>query len=119
VIRWVHCRFSRPALKPPRQHAAYRPAAAAIEPNGNHAQSDGERRRHRRQRVVKKAAIVFRGGLCSIGCYLLDLSEAGAQVMPVDMMSCPGEFLLKPSFGAERNCKVVWRTDGKMGLRYL
>ena len=95
--------------------------SSAVETNagGNPAQDLGERRRHPRRRVVKNAAIIFRGGNCAIACQILDVSESGALLMPVDVTSCPREFVLKPRVGEPRNCEVVWRTGTKIGVRYF
>jgi hypothetical protein len=96
-----------------------RPAALDIQAEGSSAKSRGDRRRQSRQRVLKSATIVFGGGNCSISCQILDLSQSGALLMPVDVFSCPGEFVLKPRVGPERNCEVVWRTGTKIGVRYF
>jgi hypothetical protein len=95
------------------------PAIGEIIANDNSAQASKERRRRPRRRVLKSAAIVFQGGHCTIGCQILSESESGAMLMPVDVMSCPAEFLLKPRYGGERTCEVVWRTGTKIGVRYL
>jgi hypothetical protein len=96
----------------------FRSAAAEADMNGNATSGGTERRRHPRQRVLKSAAIVFRGGNCSIACHILDMSETGALLMPLDVTSCPTEFVLRPRGGAPRNCEVVWRTGRKIGVRY-
>ena len=97
----------------------YGRAAVDITANSNNAKSGAERRRHPRHRVLKSAAIVFSGGNCSIGCHILDVSETGAMLMPLDVLSCPTEFVLKPRIGGERNCEVVWRSGTKIGVRYF
>jgi hypothetical protein len=96
----------------------FQPAAVEADMNGDAAPSGIERRRHPRQRVLKSAAIVFRGGNCSIACHILDMSETGALLMPLDVTSCPAEFVLRPRAGAPHNCEVVWRTGTKIGVRY-
>jgi hypothetical protein len=93
-------------------------AAVDISATSSPAPAGIERRRHKRQRVLKGAAIVFRSGNCAIACQILDMSESGALLMPVDVTSCPAEFVLRPRDGAPRNCEVVWRTGTKIGVRY-
>ena len=77
-----------------------------------------ERRRDRRQRVLKKAAIVFNNGQCSMGCQILDISDTGAKLMPADILSCPREFVLQPMEGEPRHCVVMWRKGSQIGVRY-
>ena len=82
--------------------------------------ADGaERRISRRQRVLKNALIVFRNRYCSHRCFILNMSETGAQLMPQDVVECPSEFVLKPSVGEERDCEVVWRRGDLVGVRYV
>lgn len=95
------------------------PAAVEIDINGDRRPGGIERRRYPRHRVSKSAAIVFGNDRRSIGCQILDVSESGAMLMPVDAALCPREFLLKPSDGGERNCEVVWRTGTKIGVKYF
>lgn len=78
-----------------------------------------DRRRHPRRRVRKSALLVFRGGHCTMGCQILNLSEAGALLMPADILLCPDAFVLKPPVGPARGCEVVWRKGTVVGVRYL
>jgi hypothetical protein len=81
-------------------------------------EKEAERRRGRRQRVLKKAVIVFNNGQCSMGCQILDISDTGAKLMPADIFSCPKEFVLKPTEGGPRHCVVMWRNGLEIGVRY-
>ena len=58
-----------------------------------------ERRGGSRRRVLKKALIVFNDGHCSMGCQVLDTTDRGALLLPLDTLLCPKEFVLKPSYG--------------------
>ena len=78
-----------------------------------------ERRSARRHRVLKNALIVFNNGHCSMGCQILDMSDTGAKLMPVDIFLCPKEFMLKPQIGESRHCEVMWRKGTKIGVRYV
>lgn len=78
-----------------------------------------DRRRTGRTRVLKGALIVYRGGHCTMDCQILDYSEGGALVKPSDIIFCPDEFVLKPNVGPSRDCEVVWRKNGMIGVRFL
>ena len=39
--------------------------------------------------------------------------------MPADITQCPGEFVLKPQIGQRRDCEVVWRNGGVVGVCYV
>lgn len=78
-----------------------------------------DRRRSRRQRVLKSALIVFPGGHCTMQCRVLDTSDTGARLEPADIILCPRQFVLKPLFGLARDCGVVWRKGVTLGVRYL
>jgi hypothetical protein len=73
----------------------------------------------RRQRVLKKALIVFNHGHATIGCQVLDLSDTGAKLMPVDVVSCPREFVLKLPTDRYRNCEVKWRKGTVLGVQFV
>ncbi len=83
------------------------------------AEGASDRRHHPRRRVLKSASIVFRGGFCTMGCRILNTSDAGALVMPADTVLCPSEFVLKPPLGPSRSCEVVWRKGTMLGVHYL
>jgi hypothetical protein len=78
-----------------------------------------ERRGSGRQRVLKKGLILFNDGRSSIGCQILDLSGVGAKLLPVDIFSWPGEFVLKLQSGEHHYCEVVWRRGDRIGVRFL
>ena len=82
-------------------------------------EKEAERRRGRRQRVLKKAVIVFNNGQCSMGCQILDISDTGAKLLPADVFSCPREFVLQPMKGQPHQCVVMWRKGLQMGVRYV
>src|SRR5438309_838012 len=53
-----------------------------------------------------------------MGCQILDTSDTGARLMPVDIVGCPREFLLKLHDAEARPCEVVWRKGTQIGVRY-
>jgi hypothetical protein len=77
-----------------------------------------DRRGGRRQRVLKKGLILFNDGRSSIGCQILDVSDVGAKLMPVDVFSCPSEFVLQ-SQTEHRQCELMWRTGTQIGVRFV
>jgi hypothetical protein len=52
-------------------------------------------------------------------CRILDLSDTGALLAPMDVMLCPSEFVLKPDVGEPRNCEVRWRKPERLGVRFF
>jgi hypothetical protein len=74
------------------------------------------RRRSPRRPVHKRALIVFQCG--SIGCRILNLSEAGAMLVLESVAQCPNEFVLKPRLSRKRKCEVVWRKEARLGVRF-
>jgi hypothetical protein len=88
------------------------PPAAPIEPGI-------QRRQSPRRRVIKNAHIIFQQGHCSMRCRILDLSDTGAMLAPMDVLLCPREFVLKPDVGTPRDCEVMWRKSDSIGVRFF
>jgi hypothetical protein len=84
-----------------------------------HTSDGAERRIAPRRRVLKNALIVFNSRYCTHRCFILNMSDTGAQLMPQDVTECPSEFVLKPQIGQERDCEVVWRKGEFVGVRYV
>jgi hypothetical protein len=83
-------------------------------------ESEGEIRRDSpRRHVLRRALIVHRGGYCTLGCTILNLSETGVLLMPADVGLCPSMFTLKQQDGPSHHCEVVWRKGGMIGVRFL
>jgi|HubBroStandDraft_6_1064221.scaffolds.fasta_scaffold224067_2 hypothetical protein len=78
-----------------------------------------DRRTARRHRALLGAQIIFRNGNCAIGGHILNLSDTGALVRPVDLVLCPEKFVLKPRFEAPHECEVMWRKGEMLGVRYV
>lgn len=51
-------------------------------------------------------------------CQILDISETGALLVPLDGLLCPQEFVLRPDFDQPRPCAVVWRKGTRLGVRF-
>ena len=78
-----------------------------------------ERRRSPRHRTLQGAQIIFRDGLCSMSGHILNVSETGAMLRPLEMTLCPNKFVLRPRFDPARDCEVVWRKDDVLGVRFV
>jgi hypothetical protein len=51
-------------------------------------------------------------------CILSDLSDGGAKLIGVRASTIPDEFKLRTPFGERRACRVVWRTEDSLGVRF-
>ena len=78
-----------------------------------------ERRHFSRRRSLLGAQIIFRNGNCSMSCHILDISETGASLRPVEATMCPNKFALKPRFDPPRECEVIWRKGDVLGVRFV
>jgi len=78
-----------------------------------------ERRRSPRYRTLQGAQIIFSGGTCSISGHILNLSDTGALLRPMEIALCPNSFVLRPRFDPPRECEVVWREGEVLGVRFV
>ena len=78
-----------------------------------------ERRRLQRRRSLLGAQIIFRNGYCSMPCQILDITETGALLRPLEPALCPNKFLLKLRFDPARECEAVWRKGEFLGARFI
>ena len=93
-------------------------SASAIErKNGDDAAL--QRRRSRRRRVRRRARVITPQGKNRVSCRIVNLSNTGAMLAFSQLHLCPEEFVLKPYFGKYRNCKVVWRKEPNLGVRFI
>jgi hypothetical protein len=86
---------------------------------GDLALANAERRRLQRRRALLGAQIIFRNGNCSMSCQILDITETGALLRPLEMTLCPNKFVLKPRFDPSRQCEVIWRKGAVLGARFV
>lgn len=79
------------------------------------------RKRGARKSVRQSAWITLDGGFAARPCVVLDLSAAGARITVDDADAAPGVFRLAFSRDARagRQCKVVWRREGTLGVRFI
>jgi hypothetical protein len=51
-------------------------------------------------------------------CIMSDLSNGGANLTGVRASTIPDEFRLRTPLGDRRACRVVWRTENALGIRF-
>jgi hypothetical protein len=51
-------------------------------------------------------------------CIMNDLSNGGANLTGVRASTIPDEFRLRTPLGDRRACRVVWRTENALGVRF-
>jgi PilZ domain len=70
-----------------------------------------------RQRVLKSGTIEFHGG--AIDCVVRNISDTGAALDVASPVGIPAEFkLLVSGDGVQQHCRVVWRRDKRIGVRF-
>lgn len=77
-----------------------------------------ERRAFKRYPMLRPGFIVLKGGFATVRCNVLDLSQGGAKLKPIDPASCPREFELHIDDGARHSCVVVRSDRGVLGVRF-
>ena len=75
-------------------------------------------RRSQRQKTFKGGLIIY-GLSPPVECIIRNLSDNGAALQVRDSSSIPDTFqvLIKPEM-IKRNCKVVWRSETKLGVQF-
>ena len=70
-----------------------------------------------RRRVLKAGSIVFGGS--AIDCTVRNLSETGAALDVVTPLFIPDRFtLLVLTDQSKRPCRIVWRKEKRIGVRF-
>ena len=79
--------------------------------------SVSEKRIAPRHRVLKAGTIEFGGG--AIDCTVRNLSDTGSALSVESPVGIPTEFsLIVISDQVNRMCRVVWRKDNRIGIRF-
>ena len=86
---------------------------------GTGTPATGDARRSKREKIFDKAMIVYNDGFCTMDCEVLDYSEDGAKLKPLNPRDCPIYFQLRVKHGPTRNCMVLRRTGREFGVRFL
>jgi PilZ domain len=77
-----------------------------------------EKRATPRQRVLKSGTIEFGGGV--IDCTVRNLSTNGAALDVATPVGIPATFNLAiPSDGLRFACRVLWRKDRRIGVKFV
>ena len=84
-------------------------------------QTFNEQRRSVREAVQFPAWIDFGNGTQRRSCTVLDVSDYGARIMLESSAPAPKELWLVLTKGGtrRRRCRVVWQSDGQIGVSYL
>jgi hypothetical protein len=53
-----------------------------------------------------------------LDCIIVDISETGARLVVDPAIDLPDDFLLMLSRNVSRRCKLIWREDRKVGVRF-
>ena len=77
-----------------------------------------EQRKSPRRTVRYPAQIGADDGSQPRSCVLIDISQTGAKLLADEAHQLPGEFVLLLG-GATRKCRIVWRSDEHVGVRFL
>jgi len=81
--------------------------------------TEGNRRRERRQRVYKRGRLVFNNGFSVFDCLVRNVSSGGAMLEMETLLGVPRSFQVIIDQGTTgRPCRVIWRTDKRMGVAF-
>lgn len=80
----------------------------------------GDERRKYRRRPVRYPAWISLGTEIYSDCVLADISEGGARIKVKEDVGVPDHFVLlfNPQGTPNRPCRVVWRREGQLGLKF-
>jgi hypothetical protein len=93
------------------QSAKSGPATSSAKPSG------GENRRADRHDVRKSGRISFKGQIMT--CMVRDISSTGASLEAMNFAQVPGNFTLVIEMETvERRCRVIWRKNARLGVRF-
>lgn len=77
-----------------------------------------ERRWSVRKGLQMSGKIVHKHSRRALSCIILNLSTTGAKVRTANMLGCPDEFELQMTGQRSRECKVVWRSQDTLGVKF-
>lgn len=79
----------------------------------------GERRRNERISALPLCHAVYGSQRTTMRCFLVDLSEFGARLLPADASNFPSQFELQLEDNVTINCNVIHRTDDEIGVTFI
>ena len=77
-----------------------------------------DRRRSRRQRICKSAALLISDKAPRLECAAKNISQHGARMAVSTTYGIPADFDLVIN-GVRRRCRSIWRTDTQMGVAFV
>jgi len=77
-----------------------------------------DRRQSSREGRLVSGTIVYNGNADIMICIVLNISDGGAKLRPADALHCPDRFSLKVAGQPARDCKVVWRRESQIGVKF-
>ena len=111
---------ARAQAAPPPQAQSGDGSPDAREPHGKaQGLANEDRRSSPRRRLFRRGKIIFHDRNCTMGCVILDISEGGARIQPLDTAYLPEEFALKVGDWLAQSCEVVWRSGEILGVKFL
>jgi PilZ domain len=94
------------------------PAAENREMENPTQERQEERQNEMRQRVLKRAQIVFKDHHALIDCVVLNLSDGGACLKVETPIGIRDTFELMLDYATVRNCRVAWRKATQIGVQF-
>ena len=77
-----------------------------------------DQRRAVRRRIQCRASLARNEQAPRQDCIVYDLSRAGARILIDPAIELPPEFILLLSRNVSRRCKLVWRKERQVGVRF-
>ena len=78
-----------------------------------------DRRQVQRTRVLKGAKIIFNDRSSTFDCTVLNLTNAGSCICVPSSIGVPNSFELSfDGSRSSRDCRVIWRTESKLGVSF-
>jgi hypothetical protein len=80
------------------------------------------KRRHNRRAFERMVVLDFGDGSATTSCEISDISDGGARLRPLmcTPKTLPDTFtlLLSACGRVRRRCRVIWRTDQELGVKF-
>lgn len=81
--------------------------------------SAAERRRLPREKILKSGVVVYGQGQETMDCMLINYSEEGAKIRPLDALALPSHFELRIGRNAVYFCEFLRRTGCDVAVRFV
>ncbi|THF48024.1 PilZ domain-containing protein [Allorhizobium terrae] len=78
-----------------------------------------EKRKVSRQRALKAARIVLKGGSSTMDCTVKNLSDIGAKLVGDNFLAVPDDFDVLMDGFEKRHCVVRWRNLKELGIEFV